>query len=54
MGHTYEVWSWETKGGWGDYEYVKYYGGEDQAQAIKVMEDLKSNGAGCVKFYWRG
>ena len=59
MGNEFEVWSWELKPGcteYGcidDYMYSLKYSGEDRTKAIYTMEELKRNGAACVKFMWR-
>lgn len=53
MGHKFEVWNWVEDGD-GGYSYDAAYAGEDFAEAMACMFDLKKNGARCVKFYWRG
>ena len=62
MGNEFEVWSWELQPGSAvkldaacidDYAYVLKYAGEDRVKAMYTMEELKRNGAACIKFMWR-
>ena len=62
MGNEFEVWSWELKPGKDvildaacidDYVYALKYVGEDRVKAMYIMEELKRNGAACIKFMWR-
>ena len=53
MGNTYEVWAWE-KGEDGELHYREAYAGEELVDAMSIMFQLKKDGCGCIKFYWRG
>lgn len=52
MGYEFEVHSWEGNVNDG-YQYVEKYAGDDKEEAFRVINELKENGAGCVKLEWR-
>lgn len=60
MGHEFEVEVWtfigvhkEGESSIADYRWNTEYAGDDKAEAFKVLEGLKENGAKCARLVWR-